>query len=312
MYAIEVHDVCKVYKNGVQALNSLNIKVKAGEVFSLLGENGTGKSTLIKILTTFLKPTSGDIYILGKDLYRDAAYIRSNIACVSQQTSVDTHLSLQENMIFQANLYKIPKEEAAIRMTKLIKEFDLISYTGYPVSSYSGGVKRRLDIAMNMMTNPKILFLDEPTVGMDIQSRKAMWKIVKKIRDTFGTTVFLTTHYLEEADHLSDTICIMRDGHEAIQGSPYELKEYLQQDIIKVTLASKDDAKMLKEQLSNDYGAEYVEWRDSAILIAIENRNETFLHIISFLVNKKIMFTGIEIIQPTIEDVFLRLTGMRG
>ena len=130
-------------------------------------------------------------------------------------------------MMFQAELYKIPKAEAKKRMAKLIKDFELTSYLKYPISLYSGGIKRRLDIAMNMITNPKILFLDEPTVGMDIQSRKMMWDMVRKIRNEFGTTIFLTTHYLEEADNLSDTVCIMKEGKEIIQGSPPPIKTLL-------------------------------------------------------------------------------------
>ena len=137
-------------------------------------------------------------------------------------------------MIFQSHLYKIQKADAEKRMEKLIADFDLSKYRKYPVSSYSGGVKRRLDIALNMMSNPRILFLDEPTVGMDIQSRMAMWDMMRKIRDDFATTIFLTTHYLEEADQLSDAICIMKDGKEVIQGSPDALKSVLRQNVIEV------------------------------------------------------------------------------
>lgn len=173
MYAIEAQNVVKQYKNGVQALNGLNISVKTGEIFSLLGQNGAGKSTLIKILTTYLKPTSGNLIMLGKDIAGQADKVRSEIACVAQQTSIDMHLSLEENMMFQSRLYKIPKAEAKKKMETLIADFGLEQYRKYPVSSYSGGVKRRLDIALNMMTNPKILFLDEPTVGMDIQIGRA-------------------------------------------------------------------------------------------------------------------------------------------
>lgn len=232
MYAIQIENVIKEYKNGVQALSGLNLSVKQGELFSLLGQNGAGKSTLIRILTTYLKPTSGNIMMFGKDIEKEAAAIRAEIACVSQQTSIDTYLSLEENMLFQSRLYKIPKAEALDRMEKLITAFGLQQYRKYPVSSYSGGVKRRLDIALNMMTNPKLLFLDEPTVGMDIQSRQLMWEMISQIRNNFGTTVFLTTHYLEEADNLSDTICIMKEGKEVIQGTPLELRAYLRQDTV--------------------------------------------------------------------------------
>lgn len=234
-HEIIVNNLTKQYKYGVQVLKGLSLTVRHGEVFSLLGENGAGKSTLINVLTTYLQPTSGKVMMFGKDIYHEAAKIRPQIACVAQQTSIDTHLSLTENMLFQSKLYKVPKSEAVQRMERLISCFGLEKYLKSPVSSYSGGVKRRLDIALNLMSNPRLLFLDEPTVGMDIGSRMAMWDMMKKIKNEFGTTIFLTTHYLEEADQLSDTICIMKNGKELIQGSPSELKAHLKQNAIEET-----------------------------------------------------------------------------
>lgn len=190
MIAIRVKELVKKYKNGVQALDGLTLTVNEGEIFSLLGPNGAGKSTLINVLTTFLRPTSGSVILFGKDAAHEAAAIRTQISCVAQRTSIDSHLSLTENMMFQSRLYRVPKPEAQNRMKSLISCFGLERYLKYPISSYSGGVKRRLDIALNMMSKPKVLFLDEPTVGMDIQSRMAMWDMVKKIRNDFGTTIF--------------------------------------------------------------------------------------------------------------------------
>lgn len=308
MYAIDVQNVSKMYKNGVQALSNLNIQVKVGEIYSLLGENGAGKSTLIKILTTYLSQSSGTINVLGKNIQQNPSFIRSQIACVSQRISIDTHLSLQENMMFQAELYKIPKLEAKKRMAKLIKDFELAAYLDYPVLSYSGGIKRRLDIAMNMITNPKILFLDEPTVGMDIQSRKIMWNMIKKIRDEFGTTIFLTTHYLEEADNLSDTVCIMKDGKEVIQGSPLELKKYLQQNIIEIKFASSSEAKEMFRLLENNRHIKCVDIKKSIITITVKDVIETFKKLIMYLIDNEISFCGIDIVQPTLENVFLQLT----
>lgn len=308
MYAIKVHNLSKTYKNGIQALSGLNIQVKSGEIYSLLGENGAGKSTLIKILTTFLKPTSGNITMLGKDIQQNSIYIRSNIACVSQQTSIDTNLSLEENMMFQAELYKIPKAEAKKRMAKLIKDFELTSYLKYPISLYSGGIKRRLDIAMNMITNPKILFLDEPTVGMDIQSRKMMWDMVRKIRNEFGTTIFLTTHYLEEADNLSDTVCIMKEGKEIIQGSPSQLKHYLRQNNIEIKLVSDLDVKAVLEFSQKCQYVDNVEIEKTMLTVTAKEAEETFNKLTIYLIDNNIPFYGIAIVEPTLENVFLRLT----
>lgn len=308
MYAIQIKNVVKEYKNGVQALSGLNLTVKQGELFSLLGQNGAGKSTLIRILTTYLKPTSGHIMMFGKDIEKEATTIRTEIACVSQQTSIDTYLSLEEYMIFQSRLYKIPKSEAFDRMEKLIVAFGLEQYRKYPVSSYSGGVKRRLDIALNMMAKPKLLFLDEPTVGMDIQSRRLMWEMINKIRTDFGTTVFLTTHYLEEADNLSDTICIMKDGKEVIQGTPLELRTYLRQDTLQIYFPNVSVLKQYFPQLQKHFYEQEIYVRNAVLVIHTHDSKNDMEKAVCFLLQKSIPFTGIEITQPTLEDVFLRLT----
>lgn len=308
MYAIQIKNVVKEYKNGVQALSGLNLTVKQGELFSLLGQNGAGKSTLIRILTTYLKPTSGHIVMFGKDIEKEATTIRTEIACVSQQTSIDTYLSLEENMLFQSRLYKIPKAEAFDRMEKLIVAFDLEQYRKYPVSSYSGGVKRRLDIALNMMTNPKLLFLDEPTVGMDIQSRRLMWEMINKIRNDFGTTIFLTTHYLEEADNLSNTICIMKDGKEVIQGTPFDLRSYLRQDNVQIHFTNAAILKQYMSKLKEHFGEQELYVKNTTLIVHTHNGKNDMEKVIYFLLQRNIPFIGIEVAQPTLEDVFLRLT----
>ncbi len=225
MDAIKVTKLTKCYKNKTMALNDLSLNVKQGEIFTLLGKNGAGKSSLINTLTTFLKPTSGDVRILGKDLRKEAAGIRKIIACVAQKVTIDTHLSLSENMIFQGRLYGMDSRTIKNRMERLIKSFRLEDYQTKKTAVYSGGILRRLDIAMSMISNPRILFLDEPTVGLDIESRMTLWELIRQIQTEYHTTVFLTTHYLEEADRLSDTVCIIKDGQELIQDTPEHLKK---------------------------------------------------------------------------------------
>jgi len=309
MPTIHVQNLVKQYKNGVQALNGLNLTVESGEIFSLLGQNGAGKSTLIHILTTYLRPTSGTVTIFNKDLYHGAAIIRSGIACATQRTSIDTHLSLTENMMFQSRLYKVPAAEAKQRMKNLIACFSLERYMKYPVSSYSGGITRRLDIALNMMSNPKILFLDEPTTGMDIQSRRAMWDMLKKIKNDFGTTIFLTTHYLEEADQLSDTICIMKDGREIIQDTPHTLRDYLRQDILKISFKTAEITRAVFDQLKCFIPLQPLDLQNNTIIFCSENSRKDMIRINHWLLEEDICFTGIEIMQPSLDDVFIRLTG---
>ncbi|MDA1477809.1 ABC transporter ATP-binding protein [Bacillus changyiensis] len=305
MNAINVQHVTKQYKNGVKALNGLNLKVDRGEIFSLLGQNGSGKSSLINILTTYLPKTSGTITILEKDIDQDPCSIRKQIACVAQQTSIDTHLSMEENMLFQARLYKVNGGTAKKRMNDLISCFELDYYRKHPVSSFSGGVKRRLDIAMNMMSHPKILFLDEPTVGMDIQSRMAMWEMMQKIRDDFGVTIFLTTHYLEEADQLSNTICLMKDGRELVQASPHELRQYMHQDIVRIGFAKIEQAKACATQLQK---CKPVITEEHFVIVGANNSQEELRTVNSWLLEHNIPFTGIEIGQPSLDEVFIYLT----
>lgn len=211
-------------------------------------------------------------------------------------------------MMFQSRLYKIPKAEAKKKMETLIADFGLEQYRKYPVSSYSGGVKRRLDIALNMMSNPKILFLDEPTVGMDIQSRMSMWEMMRKIRDNFGTTIFLTTHYLEEADNLSDTVCIMKEGKDVIQGTPLELRSFIRQDSLQVQFSTKAEVKKHLILLKEHFSDRSVFARNTTIMINTQDSHTDMEKAISFLLEQHIPCNGVQIVQPTLEDVFLRLT----
>lgn len=309
MLAIQVSNLVKEYKNGVRALNHLNLTVKRGEIFTLLGPNGAGKSTLIQILTTYLTPTAGNVRLLEKNLYKEASAIRKSIACVAQRISIDEHLSLVENMMFQSRLYKTPTAAAKQRMEKLIEGFALNRYLDYPVASYSGGIKRRLDIALNMMSNPQILFLDEPTTGMDIQSRMAMWAMLKRIKNEYGTTIFLTTHYLEEADQLSDTICVMNKGCEVLQGSPDELRGYLKQNKLEIAFQTKELASLSYDRIRSCYSSQSFVLQNNKVVTDIQDDRSDLLKINHLLLEQNIPFTGIEIVTPSLDDVFIRLTG---
>ncbi|CUH97327.1 hypothetical protein P22_3454 [Propionispora sp. 2/2-37] len=309
MLAIEIEKLVKQYNNGIRALDNLNLKVNRGEIFSLLGPNGAGKSSLINILTTYYKPTSGNVTMLGRDLYKDPSWIRTQIACVSQHISIDAHLTLMENMLFQSRLYKVDAQIAKKRIAALIETFDLSGYVKYPTASYSGGVKRRLDIAMNMVSSPKILFLDEPTVGMDVQSRHTMWKIIQKIRDEYETTIFLTTHYLEEADQLSDTICIMKDGKELAQGTPGSLRSYTRQNMLRIAFPSVEEARKYKDALDNTGLVKFTSVRDNAAFAGVNDSRTAFTAVNKWLLDQQVEFDAIEIVEPSLEDVFLTLTG---
>ncbi|WP_066497816.1 ABC transporter ATP-binding protein [Abyssisolibacter fermentans] len=311
MSAIVIDKLVKQYKNGVRALDDLSLEVNCGEIFSLLGPNGAGKSSLINILTTLYKPTSGNVTILDRKLCKEPAWVRTQIACIAQHVTIDDHLSLMENMIFQSRLYKVDNAIAKKRINMLIDNFGLSNYLKYPVASYSGGVKRRLDIAMNMVSMPKILFLDEPTVGMDVVSRKAMWKIMQKIRNDFKTTIFLTTHYIEEADQLSDTICIIKEGHELVQGTPDSLKQYTKKNILRIGFYDKKKAEDCAKILTKAHILQSINIRQHSLFADAGNDRKTIENVNKWLLEKNISFEAIEIVKPSLEDVFLKLTSTR-
>lgn len=312
MNAISASNLCKVYQNGKKALTNLSIEVQEGEIFSLLGPNGAGKSTLINILTTFLQPTSGKILIMGKDLYAEQKSIRSLISCVAQNVSIDNHLSLRENMLFQGRLYKLDKPTANKRMDALITAFDLREYEKNRVTAYSGGIKRRLDIAMSMMSYPKILFLDEPTVGMDIESRQAMWDVVKKIKADFGTTILLTTHYLEEADMLSDTVCIMQDGHELVQDTPENLRQHTGQKVIRIDLDSSENCQDIVKLISDLQFVKGIRQEQNTLYANTQNPMQDFRILNQMLMDKQTRYFSIGVLTPSLDDVFLSLTQNKG
>ena len=308
MEAISVSNLSKKYASGKKALDNVSISVSTGEIFSLLGPNGAGKSTLINILTTFLKPTSGQVSVLGHDVQTEQNAVRADIACVAQKVSIDNHLSLRENMLFQSRLYKLDKMTAAKRMETLIAAFALKEYEKYKVIAYSGGVKRRLDIAMSMMSYPKILFLDEPTVGMDIESRKAMWEVVKTIKAEFGTTVFLTTHYLEEADMLSDTICIMKDGHELVQDTPERLREHTHRNMIRIDLDNSLKPQELEAEILTLPFIKGMRCEQNTIYANAHDAKKDFYTLNQFLSDKQIPYSSIGVVTPSLDDIFLSLT----
>ncbi|MCA1292803.1 ABC transporter ATP-binding protein [Paenibacillus sp. alder61] len=308
MEAITVRELNKTFKNGKKALHNFNLTVSKGEIFSLLGQNGAGKSTLINILTTYILPTSGEIIIMGYHLKNDSQSIRNCISCVAQHTSIDKHMSLKENLQFQGRLFGLDSATIQARSEELIQAFHLTEYCDYNVSEYSGGVARRLDIAMSMISHPKVLFLDEPTVGLDIESRQILWQMMKTIQEKFNTTIFLTTHYLEEAQLLSDTICIMKDGQPLIQGSMEELRKYFSEPVIRVELNTVDDIAAIVERLNAQDVIKHVRVEEKTLYISVDDSSEGFAKTNLLLTENHVGFCAIEIQNPSLSDIFLKFT----
>ncbi|HET8580093.1 MAG TPA: ATP-binding cassette domain-containing protein, partial [Nitrospiraceae bacterium] len=234
--AIETARLGKVY-DGVTAIQDLSFKVFAGETFGLLGPNGAGKSTTLRILITLLRPTTGRATVLGHDVVREADCVRRSVGYVPQERAIDRFLTGREHLLLLGDLYHLSKDETRRRIAELLKLVDLEEQADRLAKTYSGGMKRKLDIACGLLPNPKVLFLDEPTLGLDVQSRLRIWDYVRCLH-TRGMTIVLTTNYLDEADHLCDRLAIIDGGRIKVLGSPSELKAGLGGDIVSVTVGA--------------------------------------------------------------------------
>lgn len=223
-YIIEVENLTKTYGTLV-AVNGISFKVKNGEIYAFLGPNGAGKSTTIKMLTTVLRPTGGTIKLNGYNVTKDQSKARNSFGIVFQDPSLDDELTAYENMVLHAVLYKIPSKERTSKIRSLLDMVDLWSRKDISVKTFSGGMKRRLEIARGLLHSPRILFLDEPTLGLDPQTRNKIWEYVEKLNKENGTTIFFTTHYMEEAEKTANTVCIIDQGKIVIEGTLEELKE---------------------------------------------------------------------------------------
>ena len=231
MYSIETKSLTKSFGDLV-AVNDVSFSVEKGEIFGFLGPNGAGKSTTMMIFTTLLKPTSGNALIAGFDVTKNAKQVRENIGFVQQETTVDEYLTGRENLLLQAKLNHIPKNEINTRIDEVLDLIELSDKQDQAVVTYSGGMRKRLDIAGGLLHHPKVLFLDEPTVGLDIQTRRKIWQYIKKIHIEFEMTIFVTTHYMEEADSLCDRIGIMDHGKIQVIDTPENMKNALGNEII--------------------------------------------------------------------------------
>ncbi len=229
---IEIKNLKKVFNSGtteVIAVDGIDLMVRKGEIFGFLGPNGAGKTTTMRILTTLLKPTSGTVHIVGFDLTKQSDKARTHIGYVSQSGGLERSATARENLVLQARLYGMSKSQAAARAAKLINSLGLTSFADRLVETYSGGQRRRVDIALGMVHEPKLLFLDEPTIALDPQSRALIWEEIKKLK-TQGTTIFFTTHYLDEADLFCDRVAIVDHGKIVALGTPGALKQEIARD----------------------------------------------------------------------------------
>ena len=309
MYAVETRSLSKVYGNGFKAVDEISIKIEEGEIFGFLGPNGAGKSTTIMILTTLLKPTSGIAYVAGFDVMAQAKKVRQNIGYVQQDSTVDEYLTGRENLQLQARLNHIPKNSVNERINEILDLVELSDRQHDAVLTYSGGMRKRLDIVGGLLHRPKILFLDEPTLGLDIQTRYKIWDYIRKIHKEFGISIFLTTHYMEEADKLCDNISIIDHGKIKVTDSPKSLKNALGNEVIVFEVDS--DLKLgdllselKKIPLVKDVSADGYE-----VTIFSPSGNQVTPKIFEIAGKLQIKIESITLTKPTLDDVFLSYTG---
>jgi ABC-2 type transport system ATP-binding protein len=303
---IQVKNLTKVFNHSLTAVDHISFDVKAGEIFGFLGPNGAGKTTTISMLITVLKPTEGKAIILGSDIAKQSLDVRSSIGVVPQEYTADEDLTGYENIVLCADLYGIPRSVSKKRALELLELVELIPFKGKRVQTYSGGMRRRLELACGLINRPKLLFLDEPTLGKDVQTRAATWNYVKMLKKEYGMTLFLTTHYLEEADALCDRIAIIDHGKIVVVGSPTELKDSLGGDII--TLSIQGDTN-ITDLIAGIKHVKEVKKENGSYLIKTESGEATAPLIIEALRDNGHVVTKLALTKPTLNEVYLEYTG---
>ncbi|MBI4401621.1 MAG: ATP-binding cassette domain-containing protein [Nitrospirae bacterium] len=307
--AIDTSKLSKVY-DGLTAIQDLSFQVFGGEIFGLLGPNGAGKSTTLRILITLLRPTSGHATVLGHDVVREADRVRRLVGYVPQERAIDRFLTGREHLLLLGDLYHLSKEETNRRIDEILKLVDLEGKADQPAKTYSGGMKRKLDIACGLLPNPKILFLDEPTLGLDVQSRLRIWDYVRHLRER-GITVVMTTNYLDEADQLCDRLAIIDGGRIKVLGTPSELKAGLGGDIVSLTVsaAAMPRVDALASALKGLPFIRAMSTKPTGLDIRVESPEKALPAVLEAANRLDCRLEFIECHRPRLDDVFMAHTG---
>ena len=307
LLAVEAKNLKKTFKTkqgNVEAVRDVSFKVNKGEIFGILGPNGAGKSTTILMLTTLLRITSGTAKINDLDVVKNDSEVRNKIGIALQDTGIDNLLTARELFYTTARLWGLSKSKSQDRTKEMLNLVGLTEAADRRVKTYSGGMKRRLDLGLSLVHKPEVLFLDEPTTGLDPGSRRVLWDEIKKLRDE-GVTIILTTQYLEEADELANRISIIDEGIVVAEGTPDELKSSIGGDVITLTFRTDDDAIKAQTIIENS------DIEDNQIRVTVENGAEKIPNLLNQLVSKDINVQSVSANKPSLDDVFLKVTGYR-
>ena len=311
-YAFETKNVKKYYGDGkVKALDGVTLKAELGKVFALLGPNGAGKTTIVRMLSTLLTPTAGTVKVMGKDVVSEAHDVREIIGLAGQYAAVDEFLTGRENIQMAGRLYHLSKAEAKKRTESILARLNLTDAADRQVKTYSGGMRRRLDLGASLVGHPKILFLDEPTTGLDPRTRQELWNIIRDLVKE-GTTLLLTTQYMEEADELADHIAVIDRGKLIAEGTSDELKTRLGGDVVEFSLTKPSDADAaLKAVTGLSKQKPAIDEDGLTITVPVKNGSKGLLSVVEELNKAKIAPTSLSLHRPSLDDVFLALTGKK-
>jgi ABC-2 type transport system ATP-binding protein len=307
MKAIHVDSITKEF-DGVTAVDDLSFAVERGELFGLLGPNGAGKSTLINMLVTLLPPSSGTASVNGHDIRSERGAVRSSIGIVFQEPALDEELTGAENLAFHSRLYGQNRAERAERIDEVLALVGLSAERDDPVGTYSGGMKRRLEIARGLLHEPAVLFLDEPTVGLDVRTRRDTWEYIQRLNEEAGVSIVLTTHYIEEADHLCDRVAIVDDGDIVAMDSPSALKASLGGDVVALEFVSDDDPTALFDQLEGQSWSREYTASDDGVRVTVDDGDARIADLVRLADDTGIRISSVDLREPTLENVFLELT----
>ena len=309
--AVEAAGLELVYADGTAAIDGIDMTVPEGEFFGFLGPNGAGKTTTIKVLATLLSPTSGTVRVNGFDVQDEPRKVRETIGYMAQETSIDPELTAEENIRFACEAYGVPRSERDERVGELLDLVDLAAVADKRAEEFSGGMKKRLDAATALVHRPPLVFLDEPTTGLDPKARNRLWEYFRSINDR-GTTIFLTTQYLEEADQLCDRLAVIQDGQIVADGSPTDLKRRVGGDVLDIELEGGTDARTEAAMIAREFEAftdATVEETDVGITVTAERVRQYGTDLLVALRDAGLTVVGFNIRAPTLDDVFLAITG---
>jgi ABC-2 type transport system ATP-binding protein len=304
---IEVESLVREFKNGPRAVDGIDLEVGQGEIYGFLGPNGAGKSTTVLMLTTLLPPTSGTARVGGFDVVSEGPQVRATIGAALQEAALDPLLTGREHMRLQTAMHGLGKDERATRSSELLERVGLDYAADRKVGGYSGGMKRRLDLALALAHRPRILFLDEPTTGLDIQSRTALWEEVSRLAAEDGVTVFLTTQYLEEADALANRVGIIDHGHLVAEGTPAELKAEIGRPTVEAVPRSEEDRERMTAVLSR-FG-EGAGSSPRGVAVRLDGGESQLAEVVRALDAEQIAIEHLQLHAPSLDDVFLAKTG---